>query len=183
MRRGLTYPLFANRLFAMPITKTSPIVPASALMVLNRAGPRLHRPAHRWARACRRHPCLADAAGRHRSGRGHLAGGAARALRGNQHPLGRKLGEIDEWLTYDIPRDIVGQAWKGRYRGQTQKWYALRFTGDEQRDRHRASRRRAQARIHGLALGADRQPARPHRAVQAPGLRARGAGIRKFAGK
>jgi putative (di)nucleoside polyphosphate hydrolase len=42
-----------------------------------------------------------------------------------------KLGEIDEWLTYDIPRDIVGQAWKGKYRGQTQKWFALRFTGDE----------------------------------------------------
>ncbi|MFD2182564.1 RNA pyrophosphohydrolase [Rhodoplanes azumiensis] len=42
-----------------------------------------------------------------------------------------KLGEIEEWLTYDIPREIVGQAWKGKYRGQTQKWYALRFTGDE----------------------------------------------------
>ncbi len=42
-----------------------------------------------------------------------------------------KLGEIAEWLTYDIPRDLVGQAWKGKYRGQTQKWYALRFTGDE----------------------------------------------------
>jgi putative (di)nucleoside polyphosphate hydrolase len=42
-----------------------------------------------------------------------------------------KLGEIPEWLSYDIPRDIVGQAWKGQYRGQTQKWYALRFTGDD----------------------------------------------------
>ena len=41
------------------------------------------------------------------------------------------LGEIDAWLTYDIPREIVGQAWKGRYRGQTQKWFALRFTGDD----------------------------------------------------
>ncbi|MBV9349008.1 MAG: RNA pyrophosphohydrolase [Pseudolabrys sp.] len=40
-----------------------------------------------------------------------------------------KLGEIREWLTYDIPRDIVGAAWKGKYRGQKQKWYALRFTG------------------------------------------------------
>ncbi|MET0924686.1 MAG: RNA pyrophosphohydrolase [Xanthobacteraceae bacterium] len=42
-----------------------------------------------------------------------------------------KLGEIDEWLCYDIPRELVGQAWKGRYRGQSQKWYALRLTGDE----------------------------------------------------
>jgi putative (di)nucleoside polyphosphate hydrolase len=42
-----------------------------------------------------------------------------------------KLGEIADWLHYDIPRAIVGQAWKGQYRGQKQKWYALRFTGPE----------------------------------------------------
>jgi putative (di)nucleoside polyphosphate hydrolase len=42
-----------------------------------------------------------------------------------------RLGEIPEWLTYDIPRDIVGEAWGGRYRGQKQKWYALRFTGED----------------------------------------------------
>jgi putative (di)nucleoside polyphosphate hydrolase len=43
----------------------------------------------------------------------------------------KKLGEIEEWLSYDIPRDIVGQAWKGKYRGQTQKWFAVRFTGED----------------------------------------------------
>ena len=42
-----------------------------------------------------------------------------------------RLGEIAEWLDYDIPRDIVGYAWNGKYRGQKQKWFALRFTGDE----------------------------------------------------
>jgi putative (di)nucleoside polyphosphate hydrolase len=42
-----------------------------------------------------------------------------------------RLGEVAEWLTYDIPRAIVGHAWNGKYRGQTQKWFALRFTGDE----------------------------------------------------
>ena len=42
-----------------------------------------------------------------------------------------RIGEIADWLTYDIPREIVGQAWKGKYRGQTQKWFALRFTGDD----------------------------------------------------
>jgi putative (di)nucleoside polyphosphate hydrolase len=42
-----------------------------------------------------------------------------------------KLGEIKDWLTYDIPREIVGRAWHGRYRGQTQKWFALRFVGEE----------------------------------------------------
>ncbi|HTZ01467.1 MAG TPA: RNA pyrophosphohydrolase [Xanthobacteraceae bacterium] len=39
------------------------------------------------------------------------------------------IGEIAEWLTYDIPRDIADLAWKGRYRGQTQKWFAVRFIG------------------------------------------------------
>jgi putative (di)nucleoside polyphosphate hydrolase len=42
-----------------------------------------------------------------------------------------KLGEIKEWLYYDIPREIAGKAWKGKYRGQKQKWCALRFTGKE----------------------------------------------------
>jgi putative (di)nucleoside polyphosphate hydrolase len=42
-----------------------------------------------------------------------------------------RLGEIAEWLTYDIPPEIAGHAWNGKYRGQTQKWYALRFTGKE----------------------------------------------------
>ena len=43
----------------------------------------------------------------------------------------QKLGEIAEWLTYDLPSDVVKKAWGGRYRGQKQKWYALRFTGKE----------------------------------------------------
>jgi len=41
------------------------------------------------------------------------------------------LGETRDWLTYDIPPEIIGQAWNGKYRGQKQKWFALRFTGDE----------------------------------------------------
>jgi putative (di)nucleoside polyphosphate hydrolase len=41
-----------------------------------------------------------------------------------------RLAEIPQWLNYDLPPVIAGQAWKGKYRGQTQKWYALRFTGD-----------------------------------------------------
>jgi putative (di)nucleoside polyphosphate hydrolase len=42
-----------------------------------------------------------------------------------------KLGEIADWLSYDIPREIIGEAWGGKYRGQRQKWYALRFTGSD----------------------------------------------------
>jgi putative (di)nucleoside polyphosphate hydrolase len=43
----------------------------------------------------------------------------------------QKLGEIPEWLTYDIPPEILAQAWDGKYRGQKMKWYALRFTGED----------------------------------------------------
>jgi putative (di)nucleoside polyphosphate hydrolase len=42
-----------------------------------------------------------------------------------------KLGEMAEWIAYDIPRELVGEAWGGKYRGQKQKWYALRFTGPD----------------------------------------------------
>jgi putative (di)nucleoside polyphosphate hydrolase len=41
------------------------------------------------------------------------------------------LAEASDWFTYDLPVDIAQEAWKGRYAGQTQKWFALRFTGDE----------------------------------------------------
>jgi putative (di)nucleoside polyphosphate hydrolase len=43
----------------------------------------------------------------------------------------QKLGEIAEWLTYDLPSSVAKKAWSGKYRGQKQKWYALRFTGEE----------------------------------------------------
>ncbi|HWV97709.1 MAG TPA: RNA pyrophosphohydrolase [Xanthobacteraceae bacterium] len=43
----------------------------------------------------------------------------------------QKVGEISDWLTYDIPRTVAGRAWKGRYRGQRQKWYAMKFTGKD----------------------------------------------------
>ena len=42
-----------------------------------------------------------------------------------------KLGEVPDWLIYDIPRTVAGRAWKGRYRGQRQKWFAARFTGKD----------------------------------------------------
>jgi putative (di)nucleoside polyphosphate hydrolase len=42
-----------------------------------------------------------------------------------------KLGEVRGWLVYDIPKMFGKKAWDGKYRGQTQKWYALRFTGKD----------------------------------------------------
>jgi putative (di)nucleoside polyphosphate hydrolase len=41
------------------------------------------------------------------------------------------LGEMEDWLSYDIPTPLAGLAWKGRYTGQRQKWFAMRFTGEE----------------------------------------------------
>ncbi len=41
------------------------------------------------------------------------------------------LDEHSEWLTYELPEDLVGVALKGRYRGQRQKWFAMRFLGDD----------------------------------------------------
>ena len=39
------------------------------------------------------------------------------------------LGESRVWLHYDLPAEIAPQMWGGRYRGQRQKWFAMRFTG------------------------------------------------------
>jgi putative (di)nucleoside polyphosphate hydrolase len=41
------------------------------------------------------------------------------------------IAEAPGWLTYDLPPDLVPQSWGGRYRGQKQKWFALRFDGDD----------------------------------------------------
>jgi putative (di)nucleoside polyphosphate hydrolase len=41
------------------------------------------------------------------------------------------LAEAPEWYSYDLPQDVANRSWKGRYRGQTQKWFAFRFDGDE----------------------------------------------------
>lgn len=41
------------------------------------------------------------------------------------------IGEAPAWFAYDLPDDVAGQAWGGKFRGQTQKWFALRFSGEE----------------------------------------------------
>ena len=41
----------------------------------------------------------------------------------------RIIGEVPGWLTYDLPEHLIGRAWGGKYRGQKQKWFALRFDG------------------------------------------------------
>ena len=41
------------------------------------------------------------------------------------------IAETDDWLTYDLPDELVGKVWRGKYRGQRMKWFALRFTGKD----------------------------------------------------
>ena len=41
------------------------------------------------------------------------------------------LAESRGWLNYDLPPDLADRIWKGRYRGQRQKWFAFRFRGDD----------------------------------------------------
>lgn len=39
------------------------------------------------------------------------------------------IAESRDWLSYDLPAELIGKVWGGRYRGQKQKWYAMRFRG------------------------------------------------------
>jgi putative (di)nucleoside polyphosphate hydrolase len=39
------------------------------------------------------------------------------------------IAESGDWLRYDLPPEVAARVWKGRFRGQRQKWFALRFTG------------------------------------------------------
>jgi putative (di)nucleoside polyphosphate hydrolase len=41
------------------------------------------------------------------------------------------IGEHPDWLSYDLPPELLGRALGGRYRGQQQRWFALRFLGDD----------------------------------------------------
>ena len=41
------------------------------------------------------------------------------------------IGEMSEWLNYDIPENLSHRLWNGKYRGQTQKWLAFKFLGND----------------------------------------------------
>jgi putative (di)nucleoside polyphosphate hydrolase len=41
------------------------------------------------------------------------------------------IAEMSDWITYDLPPHLVGVAFHGKYRGQRQKWFALRFQGED----------------------------------------------------
>ena len=65
---------------------------------------------------------------------------------GNEDPAAAALRELEEetavrsaeiiaeapgWYNYHLPDQLIGKSWKGKYRGQTQKWFAARFTGKD----------------------------------------------------
>jgi len=39
------------------------------------------------------------------------------------------IKELKEWLEYDLPENLLGKIWKGKYRGQKQKWFIMKFLG------------------------------------------------------
>ena len=39
------------------------------------------------------------------------------------------IKELNEWLEYDLPENLLGKIWKGKYRGQSQKWFIMKFLG------------------------------------------------------
>ena len=39
------------------------------------------------------------------------------------------IKELEEWLTYDLPENLLGKIWQGKYRGQKQKWFIMKFLG------------------------------------------------------
>jgi putative (di)nucleoside polyphosphate hydrolase len=44
---------------------------------------------------------------------------------------GEIVAEVSDWLDYELPEDTAAGRWGGKYRGQTQKWFALCFTGTD----------------------------------------------------
>ena len=41
------------------------------------------------------------------------------------------IKEIDDWYTYELPYYLLGKIWKGKFRGQKQKWFVMKFLGKE----------------------------------------------------
>jgi putative (di)nucleoside polyphosphate hydrolase len=42
------------------------------------------------------------------------------------------IKELDGWLKYELPENLLGKIWRGKYRGQRQKWFVMKFTGKDE---------------------------------------------------
>lgn len=108
------------------MAKELPYRPGAGVMLLNQAG-------LVWAGMRR------DTAGAWQMPQGGLDEGEdprAAALRELEEETGISPDLVDiiaetGWVSYDLPPELLGKVWKGRYRGQRQKWYLMRFHGDD----------------------------------------------------
>jgi len=41
------------------------------------------------------------------------------------------IKKLDSWLKYDLPKNLLGKIWKGKYGGQKQKWFIMKFLGND----------------------------------------------------
>ena len=41
------------------------------------------------------------------------------------------IKELDEWFEYNLPNNLIGKVWKGKYKGQKQKWFIMKFLGND----------------------------------------------------
>ena len=41
------------------------------------------------------------------------------------------IKEFDEWLEYNLPKNLLGKIWKGKFKGQKQKWFVMKFLGED----------------------------------------------------
>ncbi len=76
------------------------------------------------------------------------------------------VAKAPDWVTYDLPPELLGRVWGGKYRGQRQKWFLYRYLGTDEEggDRH------GSCRVFLLALDRGRGDGRGDRALQARGL-------------
>jgi putative (di)nucleoside polyphosphate hydrolase len=108
-----------------------PYRPCVGIMLINRDGQVwVGRRRPKWAAAGARHFWQMPQGGID-SGEAALAA----ALRELEEETGVRsvevVAEAPAWLSYDLPAELIGVALKGRYRGQRQRWFAMRFTGRE----------------------------------------------------
>lgn len=108
----------------MPDSTTLPYRPCVGMMVVNTAGlvfvaQRLDTPGEAWQMP--------------QGGINEGEDPEAAALRELEEEIGtrnvRIVERTSDWLTYDLPAELIGKIWGGRYRGQKQLWFLMRFLG------------------------------------------------------
>jgi putative (di)nucleoside polyphosphate hydrolase len=108
------------------MVNTLPYRPCVGMMLINRAG---------LVFVARRIDTLVEAWQMPQGGIDEGEDPRVAALRELEEEIGTTKAEImaesRDWLSYDLPEHLVPQLWGGKYRGQKQKWFALRFLGED----------------------------------------------------